>query len=720
MRWGDAMTERAEARRLEDLGVRRALSPGEVLVHEGDTSDCVFLVTSGHLDVAVATPTGNVAMAQCGPGELIGEVAALVGLPRSATLTAADGAHVVTIEPAVFASWLDEHPDAAARVCDEARHRLNRVQVAEIAIDVLGDAAGELVPQILDVAEWFDLAAGEMLFAEGDPADAAYFVLSGRVQATRRAADGTTQVVGDIGRGEVVGEMAIIQQAPRSASVRALRDTTLARFPIADFEVLLMKQPALLLLVARRMVARLVGRSAPAHAARSVAVAVVADIDVDDTVATMLAALRPIGHSMALGSSQLDAILGRDGIAQAAGTDVADARVSQVLAEFEAAHEHLVYVTDRTDTAWSRRVIQRADTVVVIGSATPSAAERDVMRGLLDACTDTRVPRWLAIVEPPSAARPTSTRTVPLSASFDEVHRLRRADANDIARLARLSVGVGTGVVLGGGGARGFAHLGVLRAMRELGIPIDHIGGASMGSIFAALAALYEDLDELTAVCSTQFDRLLDYTVPVVSLLKAKRITANLNEVFGGLEVDDLWIPFYCVSTNLTRSRLEVHRRGDLVTAVRASIAIPGVLPPVPFDDDLLVDGGVLNNVPADIMRADPSIGTVIAVDVAPSAGPGTKENYGMYLSGWQALRQFARRTGGAAYPGVSSVLVRTMITSSERNRAAMKTDGTADLYLDLEMDGVGLLAFDQMTPVVERGYLAARPRLAEWLAGRA
>jgi len=218
-------------------------------------------------------------------------------------------------------------------------------------------------------------------------------------------------------------------------------------------------------------------------------------------------------------------------------------------------------------------------------------------------------------------------------------------------------------------------------------------------------------------MCRKQFSRLFDYTVPVVALLKAKRITANLGEVFGGLDADDLWIPFYCVSTNLTRSRLEVHRSGDLVTVIRASIAIPGVLPPVPYGEDLLVDGGLLDNVPADVMRSDPSISTVIAVDVAPPVGPGTSEDYGTYLSGWQALHRFARRR--RPYPGVASVLVRSMITGSEGRRAVMQHDGTVDLYLAIEIPGVSMLEFDKIRPTFEVGYAESRPRIEQWLQTR-
>jgi len=188
--------------------------------------------------------------------------------------------------------------------------------------------------------------------------------------------------------------------------------------------------------------------------------------------------------------------------------------------------------------------------------------------------------------------------------------------------------------------------------------------------------------------------------------------------VLGESDAEDLWIPFYCVWTNLTRSRLEVHRTGELVLALRASIAIPGVLPPVPVGDELLIDGGVLNNMPADIMRADPSISTVIAVDVAPKYGPGTSEDYGPYLSGWQALRRFARRRT-TLMRGSRRCSCWCMITSSEGKRARMRTDGTVDLYLDLDMPGVGLLDFNKIRPAVERGHQVSKPLIKAWLETR-
>ena len=197
-----------------------------------------------------------------------------------------------------------------------------------------------------------------------------------------------------------------------------------------------------------------------------------------------------------------------------------------------------------------------------------------------------------------------STAAIADRFGFDRVVQLRAGSTADLGRVARLVSGNATGLVLGGGGARGFAHLGVWRALAELGVEVDVIGGASIGAPLGAGMAMRIAPDEFIARAVELFHDLLDYTVPVVSLVKGARITRNIASVFGDIDVRDLWLPFFCVSTNLTRSRVEVHDRRDLATAIRASVAIPGIFPPVPFDGDLLVDGGVLNNLPCDVMRA--------------------------------------------------------------------------------------------------------------------
>jgi predicted acylesterase/phospholipase RssA len=270
-------------------------------------------------------------------------------------------------------------------------------------------------------------------------------------------------------------------------------------------------------------------------------------------------------------------------------------------------------------------------------------------------------------------------------------------------------------LVLGGGGARGFAHLGVWRALLELGVEVDAIGGASIGAPLGAGMAMQIDPDLFVRLTAEMFRDLLDYTVPVVSLVKGARITRNITSVFGDLDVRDLWLPFFCVSTNLTRSRVEVHDRLDLATAIRASVAIPGILPPVPFEGDLLVDGGVLNNLPCDVMQASQTISRLIAVDLSPAVGPKAEDDFGLAVSGWRALRSQVR-SSKTRFPGVVAIVMRAMVAGSVRDRDRVLANGSVDIYLDLDLHGVRLLDFDRVAEIAERGYEAARPRLERWL----
>jgi len=326
-----------------------------------------------------------------------------------------------------------------------------------------------------------------------------------------------------------------------------------------------------------------------------------------------------------------------------------------------------------------------------------------------------RVERWLALVERTDTTRPSGTAAIADRLGIERVVHVRQQSIADVNRLARLVSGNATGLVLGGGGARGFAHLGVWRALTELGIPVDAIGGASIGAPLGAAIALQIDPAELVTIVTELFHDLLDYTIPVVSLVKGERITRNIARMFADLDVRDLWLQFFCVSTNLTRSRVEVHDRGDVATAIRASVAIPGILPPVPLGGDLLVDGGVLNNLPCDVMRASGTVRRLIAVDLSPPVGMKAIDDFGLSVSGWSALRA-QLGSDRSRFPGLVAVLTASMVAGSVRDRDRMLADGTVDWYLDLDVSGVQILDFERVAEVAARGYEAARPRLEAWL----
>ncbi|HYA67309.1 MAG TPA: patatin-like phospholipase family protein, partial [Acidimicrobiales bacterium] len=298
--------------------------------------------------------------------------------------------------------------------------------------------------------------------------------------------------------------------------------------------------------------------------------------------------------------------------------------------------------------------------------------------------------------------------------AVDDVFHVRDGVTGDIDRVARVLSSRAVSIVLSGGGPRGFAHIGVLRAVRELDIPIDFIAGSSIGSVIAAVAAQGLADDDTVATAKESFHKIMNWTLPIVSMISGKRIAASIVRQFGGIGIEDLWVPYFCVSTSLTRAQAVVHRRGPLGMAIRASVAIPGLLPPVPFGDDLLVDGGVIHNLPVPESRRDNPKGLVVAVDVAPPGESPPRVDYGLSISGWAALRAMIR---GRSRPSMlHETVLGSMLIASTRDRDSVVAEGLADLYLLIDAQGCGPFDWEAVERVADAGYASTRETLTAWV----
>jgi predicted acylesterase/phospholipase RssA len=222
--------------------------------------------------------------------------------------------------------------------------------------------------------------------------------------------------------------------------------------------------------------------------------------------------------------------------------------------------------------------------------------------------------------------------------------------------------------------------------------------------------------DAMREAARKQFASIFDPTLPLVSLLAGRRIGARLANTFGGIALEDLAIPFFCVSTNLTQATEVVHRRGLLANAVRASISLPGILPPVASAGDLLVDGGLTNNLPIDVMSEAVAGGRVVAVDVSPEVDMPAGEEAIHEISGWRVLWQRLNPfTRAAPPPYILNVLTRSSLIASIIAEREKHARAAASLYLKIPAEDVKLLAFDAIEEIADRGYEATRDAVASW-----
>ena len=294
---------------------------------------------------------------------------------------------------------------------------------------------------------------------------------------------------------------------------------------------------------------------------------------------------------------------------------------------------------------------------------------------------------------------------------------MRLGDPGDLARVASILSGRAVGLALGGGGARGYAHIGVVAALRELGIPIDMVGGTSMGAVIAAQVALGLSREELIDLNLRFMSRkpFAQYTIPMLALLNARRLQEGMQMAVGETRIEDLWINCFAISVNLTTTEMVVHDRGPVWEAVRASVSLPGILPPFVRGSHLLVDGGVINNLPGDVMRQRGG-GSVIAVNVSaaddlrfpPSGLPSEWRIF------WNKLLPFARPV---LVPGLAAIVMRTLLLASAQRTALVERD--ADLVLKPPLDAYGLLEFKKIHAIAEVGYRYTLEAASRWSGPR-
>jgi NTE family protein len=535
-------------------------------------------------------------------------------------------------------------------------------------------AANELV-EIADCFTWFTALGGKTIVQQGDPSDALYIVVSGALGVYSRDSDGQERFFGRIGPGETVGEMGLISGEPRSATVRCLRDAELLAIAKNEWDAFTEKHPGAFRAITQTLISRLrTARSETRPPDRSLAIIPHgADVDGVDFAGRLVCSLATWHSAVCL------------------TRDMAAGHGLDWFRELEANHDLVVYLADPEPTPWTRQCLRRADSLLLVARGERPATAFEALR--FDITPESIQPMDIALIWDEGAPIKGTSAWLALH-DFRMHHHLR--GAADIGRLARMITRNAIGLVLAGGGARGVAHYGVIWALRDHQVPIDIVGGTSIGAIVAAMAAAEWSRDKMERCYDDSLSGrglLTDFTLPVVALLAGRRLDVWLEHWFGGLAIEDLPLPFFGLSTNLTLGGSAVHVRGPLSKWLRASISIPGILPPVIHEGQIFVDGGVINNLPVDVMHRI-GRGPVIAVDIQ-SDTPFTAAE--ISRSNWFPYRGAPRR------PGILELLWRVATINSAASHGSARF--ASDILLRPDIGSIGLLNWKGLRSSMIRSY---------------
>uniref|UniRef100_UPI00358EFC0F patatin-like phospholipase domain-containing protein 7 isoform X3 n=1 Tax=Myxine glutinosa TaxID=7769 RepID=UPI00358EFC0F len=766
---------------------------GAVVARQGDQDASIHFIISGALHVyqRLIGREEEVLLFLAHPGEMAGQLAVLTGEPLIFTFRAMKDCVFLRISKCHFYEIMRLQPSVVLSVAHTVVKRMS-----------------PFVRQIDFALDWMALEAGRAVYRQGDKSDSTYIVLSGRLRSVISKDEGKKELVGEYGRGDLIGVVEALTHQPRATTVHAVRDSELAKLPEGALNTIKRRYPQvvtrLIHLLGQKILGNLRGKGplvgpvlnitsssgnldAVANPASNLSTVAILPASEDAPLTAfgleLMHALNAIGPTLLLTSNTIKERLGA-----AALDSIHEYRLSSWLGQQEDLHRIVLYQTDGGMTPWTQRCLRQADCILIVGlgEQEPTVGnlermlENTAVRALKqlillhreDGPSPSRTVEWLNMRSWCSAhlhircpRRIFSRRSLPkLREMYERVFTKSPDRHSDFSRLARVLTGNAVALVLGGGGARGCAQLGVLQAVIEAGIPIDMVGGTSIGAFMGALYAEERDVGRMRTRArgwamemKSVFKKVLDLTYPITSMMSGAAFNKSIEKVFKDKQIEDLWIPYFNVTTDITASCMRVHTDGfvwrfvrasssyvpylppicdprdghllvdgcyvnnlpgSLWRYARASMSLSGYLPPLcdPKDGHLLMDGGYVNNLPADVAQSR-GAKAVIAIDVG-SRDDTDLTNYGDSLSGWWLLwKRLNPLAEKVKVPNMTEIQSRLAYVCCVRQLETVKASDYCE-YIRPPIDRYNTLDFAKFDEIFEVGLEHARTVFEGWQRG--
>ncbi|XP_008415565.1 patatin-like phospholipase domain-containing protein 7 [Poecilia reticulata] len=736
---------------LEGRVTLRQVKAGCAVAHQGDQDVSVAFVISGLLHVyqRMIDREEESLLFVTHPGEMVGHLAVLTGEPLIFTVRAHRDCTFLSVSKAHFYEIMREEPRVVLNVAHTVVKRMS-----------------SFVRQIDFALDWMAVEAGRAVYRQGDKSDSTFIVLSGRLRSVIAKDNGKKELAGEYGRGDLIGVVEALTHLNRATTVHAVRDSELAKLPEGALNSIKRRYPQVVTRLIHVLGQKILGNMQqvngpltgrglglhtptskwdagnPASNLSTVAILPVSD-DVPLTTFTLELqhALSGIGPTLLLTSDIIKQRLG-----SAALDSVHEYRLSSWLGQQEDIHRIVLYQSDSSLTPWTQRCIRQADCIIIVGLGEQEPTVGELERMLES--SSVRAQKQLVLLHredgpPPSGTaewlnmrswisrhhhlscprRVFSKRSLPkLRELYERVFEKCPDRHSDFSRLARILTGNSIALVLGGGGARGCSQIGVLRALIEAGIPVDVVGGTSIGSFMGALYAEEKSSSRMRVRArewamgmTSYFKKILDLTYPVTSMFSGASFNYSVSSIFKDKQIEDLWLPYFTITTDITASSMRVHTDGSLWRYVRASMSLSGYLPPLcdPKDGHLLMDGGYINNLPADVAR---SMGAkvVIAIDVG-SRNETSLTNYGDSLSGWWLLwKRLNPLAEKVKVLNMAEIQTRLAYVCCVRQLEVVKDSNYCE-YIRPPIDRYGTLDFGKFDEIAEVGYQHGKTLFDVW-----
>lgn len=571
--------------------------------------------------------------------------------------------------------------------------------------------------------ELIQLNGQEVLLKQGDTPDYLYLVYSGRLAAYLENGLWQDNIVGFIHHGEMIGEMSLIDDLPRSVSIRALRQSVLLKISNVVLKKLMMETPEMILRMTRLISERLKLLMTKPYSQRinkhKIQIIAVMAAGSGNNTAVFLKQVMPILQQCekVCEFSQDSIPRGLEGTQDShLGSNVSRARR---LAKLENEYSLIIMYCGHELSEWSLFCLHNADCFLAIAEEDTDKELNNIETYIQENSTQFVAVNKMLVCwhqDPNKIIKHTSDW---LKKRFvSRLHHVCFEKPQTTRRLVRVLTNRCIGLVLSGGGVFGLAHIGVIKALHEAGIEIDAVAGVSSGAIIAALLA--QEMDDKTIVerilqvlRNTRKKRFFMWQLPLASLIKPARMHKIIFDLLQDVCIEDLWVHFFCVACNLGTTKDAVFLKGSLVEAVLASNSLPGMLPPMLINGELYVDGGVTNTMPGDIMKESFG-GVTIAVNVSQKRNIEIDTTHLHFPSTREIMR--ARLNPFKPYtkvPFIPEIIARSFIIGNKRK--LNEVNAIVDYLIEPDFRTITRVNYGKMDELIEIGYRAAKEQIAQW-----